>query len=250
MALLLFDDYDGVCINGKDFTFFTNGQPIKSIKKPDGYHVFTNWNEINVNVMPLTIKHPRYFEHSEVFKFDSKNNLSRVKKVRLQRKYSGGFNDCEWFYGINKNIPQNSEIIAFARVADKNGEDVTISINADGVPSLGTIFPQYSLLGRRFALNIEDDNNKDEFDTFIINQKSPEIRSYQIEGGNITPTTSQGLYAVYSSKVEQNGVFYIPHTGCDKIFKYAYKKPDSDLKAKSKERGVNEWVFVSVVAGK
>jgi hypothetical protein len=237
-ALSLFDDFDGVRINDNSFTFIIDGQVFKPIRKSDGFYVFCGLNINGVldgifNEISLQIKHPHYHEHHENFILNSETSTStlfRIIKIRLQRKYSGRYRDCEWFEHINHSVPANSDVIGFAKVTDKAGKDVPVDSDTESL-WISNAHPRYPLLGRRFALNPEINSEP----TFIITQKAPNMHKYLIEG-NIPAVKSHILYAVYYSKTGPDGVLCIPHVHCERIIRYAYR-----------ERGMNEWVSVSVV---
>lgn len=90
-VVILIDDFTNKVIQDKSINMFLQGLNVKPIKKQDGFFVFTNINEINVN---LTINSYSYNTTKLTIDTSKLNHLNPVIKVRLKPS-------CKYNFPIN-----------------------------------------------------------------------------------------------------------------------------------------------------
>ena len=199
----------------------------RPIKKPDGVYVFCDLGRQKDEEISLHIKHDNYHEHHEIFTINSMDNeSSRHKQIRLLRKCLSKYTDCEWFKPNKYDIPANSEVIAFAKIKDINGNYVSAKIDDDGLKITSNTGYIPSMAGRRFTLNPEGEV------TFIVTKQALSMQRCLIMG-DVPHTESLPLYATYYSKAGLDGALRIPYTYNESIYKYSYRNKNE-----------NKWVSV------
>ena len=187
----------------------------KPIRKPDGVYVFCDLGRQKDEKISLQVKHDNYHEHHEIFTINSIVS-SQLKEIRLLRKYLSKYIDCEWYKPSEHDAPVNSEIIAFSKVKDIDGNYISAMIDDGGLKITSNTGYISSMVGRRFTLNPE------EKDTFIVTKQALSMQRCLIMG-DVPHTESQPLYVAYYSKTGLDGVLSIPYTHNESIYKYSYK---------------------------
>ena len=99
-ALLLKDDFSGATIADGGQRFFVNGRPVRPIRKPEGFFVFTAESAPGpepADGWEVRIESTRYFVRTLSVRSDQLPPDMPLRLVQMYRRPHSGFADCDWF---------------------------------------------------------------------------------------------------------------------------------------------------------
>ena len=218
-ALLLFDEFSGKPIAGTGSVFEVNGGSVGAIVKKDGFYLFSG---IGLDEIELGIIRPHYLPQLEHVVISQLDPAHPVVKSRLQRKDSGVYPDCGWFYG---KVPPKSKVLIFEEMEGAVGRVSGSRLEIQNYsPDL--------LLERRFSLDPDCGH------TFLIT-KHLGAGSYMVDQ-ELAPGNSMPVYSAHLSSAFADGRVSIPCKCPERIAKMLY------YEASKSRKGGGKWVTVPV----
>ncbi|MDL2232094.1 hypothetical protein LJC63_00750 [Ruminococcaceae bacterium OttesenSCG-928-L11] len=217
-VLQIQDEYTGGDVDERGILFQSGGKPIKSpLRKPGGFYVF---RQTDGDVHEIQIRCPHYYPRTVRVDKTALDKTYPVIRVRMHRKASGVFRDCERIEGTH--IP---DAVVYACVREESPLRLQ-SVEA-GERETRLLLQGYTIRrfpGRRFLLGSEKNG-----ETFIVDARDSmgEYRTRDPISGKHKP--GEPVVRIYRSQCDSQGQYSIPvepgdETRIEKILHYDKEK--------------------------